>query len=245
MLLFETANSYTLWIAIFGGLFGVLGTALTGYFAFLQAKVNAKAKEAKETKEKLKAENEELKSELESYKSELEFDRSSLDFKLSIGQWSQISKIIRQLFDKSRTQRVLLLHGWNGKTEVKFVTALFQVRPKNTVHYSYVHYPVGADYNEYLRRAKKDVVFISVPKLDETNEVAKIYREENPQVVEAAWRVLASKPVDETRELKFFMSVGTFHEKGFTDSDRNLIRRKCFEIEGIVNEEIEGIHLTK
>ena len=243
ILFFESnQNHYAVWIAVVGGVFGAIGTFVSGYFAYLQTSINTKAKQEKEKKEKLQLENDELKSKLVVYKKEMEFDRSALDFKLSVGQWSKLSKIIQQLFKNSRTQRVLLLHGWNGTQEVKFVTALFQVRPEDTVHYSYVHYPVGPEYNDYLRRSAKDVVFIDVPNLPKNHEVAKIYNEEDPRVIEAAWRVLASKKVEEGRELKFFMSVGTFHEDGFTNADRSLIRRKCFEVQGMVNEEEEGIH---
>ncbi|HUF02808.1 MAG TPA: hypothetical protein VMM38_01390 [Aridibacter sp.] len=230
-MVFETAESNTVVIAVIGGVFSVLVALMTGLFAY---RGNREMLKAQDEADRLRQENEELSSRLGCFRDEIDMHRKALELKLTLGEWSRVQLLSQRLFMHAQVERILFFRGWNGRDALQFATAVHQIRSDRSVHYDYIHYPVGETYNMHLALAEKERVhFIKIDGLDAADEITQLYHGEIPPISETAWSVLKNAEDDEGRAIKTFVSISTFSGEGYTEADRNLIRRVCYEMQGI------------
>ncbi len=226
-MIFEQQGSAALWIAIITGVFSVLVALVAGILKW-QGERELLRKET---------ENKELRKELASAEDELKLARERLELKLTLSEWSRIDVLAKRLMKYAGVESILFIRGWNGIESTRFATAIHQIRSGRSIHYDYIHYPVGEEYNFHLIKAEREGVhFIRIRELDDGHELAELYRGETPAITETAWAILVTRRLDKKHAAKDFISVSTFKPDGFSEEEKNLVRRACYELQGIFEE---------
>lgn len=82
---------------------------------------------------------------------ELKFQREAMDLSAYLEEWSGTQTELEALMDETCIDRFLMLRAWNGSTQPRWTTALYQFRQGNQKPVSYVHFELDQDYVERLK----------------------------------------------------------------------------------------------
>ena len=240
LILLQTDNSYLIWIAVISSLC-TLGLALIGLIPVYLTYKNEKDRLFVESETKI----ENLQKKLSSATQEIQLDRQAFGLRLTIEQWAEIDRLKKKLFSETSVERILFLRGWNGESDVKYTTAVYQIRSDRSMHEDYIHYPIREDYREHLNEAKrKSIHFITVKDLLPDSQVAEVYNGEVPPIRHTAWKHLKTQRVDERRAIVTYCSMSSFEDTPFSSREKRCIQSVGSALEAVFNND-DLIHLTK
>lgn len=155
-------------------------------------------------------------------KHELEIQSESLDFAAFVNDWGGILKDIESLMNKSTLDRFLIFRAWNGVSNPRWTTAVFQFRKGRQEHISYIHFELDVDYIERLKTITdgKDIYF----NVDDIppSAVKSIYLNEG--VKASYWSHLHSKQIDKHSRTITYCSFATMDERGLDENTQTRIK---------------------
>lgn len=200
----------------------VIVATVTSVFAYLASRSRQVKEAQKETREMHR---------------EMVFQTLSLGFAEFTSGLRSIEQEIDQLRDSTEIDRVLMLKGWNGLREMRYVTAFYQSRSEGQGAVSYINFPTDVDYRERVNhtRDNRRLYF----EVDDTpnSEIMTAYRAEGLKAsywvhcctVQLAGSESGSKCI-------VFMSFGTHGEGGISEQTRASCDRIAEQVAAIVRE---------
>jgi len=142
---------------------------------------------------------------------------------------NRVKMIVDNIFKYTEADRFLILVATNGKTDLRFATAIYEHHKENSaISLSlgavnrYVEFEFDSHYLSLLKRSEvESIVDVNVDELPKC-DIGDIYRSEG--VEHAKWGFLDRKKIDDLNDRIFYCSVATHKKIPFSAEESATIK---------------------
>lgn len=182
----------------------------------------------------LQKENDALKQEVEDLSEVVR-----LDFEM----FNDIKDSVDMIFEKTKADRFLILTGTNGKTNLRFVSVIYEHHKKNNkislsigAVNKYVKFEFDDSYRRMLKQIEATGCINYDVKLMEDGDLKRIY--ENEEVNFSNVFFLCRIPMDSENDRLFFCSISTHSDEPYTDNEFVIMKIATSNIKNSIDKNI-------
>lgn len=165
---------------------------------------------------------------------------NSLALKIELETFNSIRNAVERIFNKTQADRFLILTATNGKTDMRFASAIYEQNKSNPkVNLSigavskYVQFEFDSHYRKMLKESVQyGRVQLDVEAMDEC-DLKQIYMDE--EVSHSDIFFLCKKDIDDENIRLFYCSVATHSNRKFTKAENVQIKLEVSKIRNEVN----------
>lgn len=168
----------------------------------------------------LKSQNNDLKKDIKDASINIQFD---LEF------FNAIKNNVTTLLNETKTDRFLILSATNGKSDMRFATALYEqhadsdkIKLSIGATSKYVKFEFDSEYRKMLKEAEATGAVSYSTKQMKDSDLKSIYELE--QINHAEVHFMFRAKINEGNDRIFYCSIATHGEDSFTSNEKILIR---------------------
>lgn len=181
------------------------------------------------------AKTKQLRSDKEAAELQISHQTFELGFVDVLARWDAIQRSLKDLTAETEVDRFLILRAWNGKTNPKWTTAIFQWREGDQTPVQYINFEIDDDYRERLNilRTGAGPMNLTVSELPKSL-IRSVYEAEG--VTHSKWFHLGDDKIDDSSTAITYCSFAT-RRGPITPATRVRCQIVANQIQGVMKQQ--------
>ena len=162
-----------------------------------------------------------------------EIKDKSLDLQMDLQSFNDIKEIVETILTKTKADRFLILTATNGKTDLRFATAIYEHHKKNEkvtlsigATSKYIRFEFDSDYKKMLKNVEANGCINLETATMPLSDLKAVYETEELNYSNIYF--LMRSAIDSNNDRLFFCSAATHEEENFTHKE-NIIMKTAID----------------